>query len=96
MSTEPTTPEEWIEHNRAQREAEGLSRADAAMLQALAEATIQEKLERMWISPGNEKGRCHSHFEGEPGPATVKWNEMLAANKQKRVVKGGPLIGQEF
>ena len=96
MTKEPTTPQEWIEHHKQERVAAGTSLAEQEMIKALAEVVIADKLARMWISPGNSKGRCSSHFEGEPTEAEQKWSEMMAAHKQTRVVKGGPHIGKEF
>ena len=96
MSTEPTTPQEWIEHNRALREAEGLSRADQDMIKALAQQVVIDKLGRAEMGPANSKGRCDFIFHGEPTKAEQHWNEMMAATRQARVVQGGPLKGKEF
>lgn len=67
-----------IDRLKAVRVAEGHTEAAQAMTQALAAATLQEKLERLHFT---EEPAAPGHIcvalVGEPGPATVRWHEMI-------------------
>lgn len=72
----PETPEEWIEHNKQQRVAEGVSLAEQEMIQTLAQVVVVDKLSRASMGPATSKGRCSFIFHGEPTEAEKHWNEL--------------------
>ena len=84
MTNQPATREEWIEHNRQERVREGMSIAEQAMVQAVGEAAILEKLARCSMGEPNAKGRVHFIQHGEPGPAELKWHELSEHFRSKR------------
>lgn len=93
----PETPQEWIEHNKKLRVAEGVSLAEQEMTRVLAEQVLTERLGRAHIVGTTSKGRVIVEYVGEKTPAEQKWAEMLAKTKrQPTVVKGGPHIGKEM
>ena len=71
----PETREQWIEHHKQQREAEGLSRAEQEMIQALAGVVLVDRLSRATMGETTSKGRSTFIFHGEPTEAERKWGE---------------------
>lgn len=72
----PSTREEWIEHNKQQRVAEGMSLAEQEMVQALAQVVLVDKLQRASMGPATGKGRCSFIFHGEPTEAELHWRRL--------------------
>jgi hypothetical protein len=92
-----TTREEWIEIHKQERVEAGMPLAEQAMIGALAGVVLVDRLKRAVITGTTSKGRIITKLTGEETEAEKKWKEIQARHAPApRIVKGGPLIGQEF
>ena len=82
----PTTndPQLWIEYNRHQRVAEGLSLTEQTLIGTLAQVVLTDKISRALMGPVSSKGRSSFIFEGEPTEAEQHWSAMQAARKEQK------------